>query len=152
MTEIRTEPLFTLQLQVAAPLRLGATPLGERLVVSVLGGSFEGPRLRGTVESGGSDWLLLRPDGALQLDVRIVLRSHDDHLIGLTYRGFRHGPADIIARVSRGEAVDPSSYYFRVAPVFETASEHYGWLNRIIAVGTGQRRADGPIYEMFEVL
>jgi hypothetical protein len=72
MTEIRTERLFTLQLQVAAPLRLGATPLGERLVVSVLGGSFEGPRLRGTVESGGSDWLLSRrpatrcPDRAAQ--------------------------------------------------------------------------------------
>jgi hypothetical protein len=81
-----------------------------------------------------------------------VLRSHDDHLIGLTYRGFRHGPADVIARVNRGEAVDPSSYYFRVAPVFETASEQYSWLNRIVAVGTGQRRADGPIYEMFEVL
>jgi hypothetical protein len=152
MAEIRTRPLFTIRLKAGKGQALGKTPLGERLCVPVLGGTFEGERLRGTVEEGGSDWILIRPDGALQLNVRIVLRTDDGHLIGMTYQGFRHGPAEVLARVGRGEPVDPALYYFRTAPLFETASDTYGWLNRIIAVATGRRDADGPIYEVFEVL
>jgi hypothetical protein len=152
MSEIRTTPLFTLTLKVGPPQNLGATPLGRRLVVPVLGGRFEGSKLKGMVETGGSDWILVRPDGAMQLDVRLTLKTDDGVLIGMTYRGFRHGPADVIERLNRGEAVDPAAYYFRVAPFFETASEDYGWLNRIVAVATGQRTPDGPIYQVFEVL
>jgi hypothetical protein len=64
----------------------------------------------------------------------------------------RHGPADVIARIGRGEAVDPASYYFRINPMFETASETYAWLNGILAIGIGHRFDDGPIYNVFEVL
>jgi len=80
------------------------------------------------------------------------LRTEDGQLIGMTYRGFRHGPAAVIARLNRGEAVDPGEYYFRIAPFFETASERYGWLNRIVAVGLGHRLPEGPVYRVFEVL
>jgi hypothetical protein len=70
----------------------------------------------------------------------------------MTYRGLRHGPKDVITRLNAGEAVDPSLYYFRSTPVFETASPKYDWLNRIISVGTGRREPSGPIYEVFEIL
>ena len=150
--DVRTTPLFTLTLKVAKMQNLGKTPLGERRVGIVAGGSFEGPKLKGTVEEGGSDWILARPDGALQLDVRLTLKTDDEHLIGMTYRGVRHGPAAVIERLNRGEPVDPSEYYFRIAPFFETASEKYGWLNRIIAVGLGHRPPEGPVYRIFEVL
>jgi hypothetical protein len=70
----------------------------------------------------------------------------------MTYRGLRHGPPDIIARVERGEAVDPSLYYFRINPMFETAEPKYSWINRILAIGIGYRRADGPVYSIFELL
>ena len=70
----------------------------------------------------------------------------------MTYRGIRHGPPEIIERIGRGEDVDPSLYYFRTAPFFETASEKHGWLNRIVAVATGRRRGSGPVYDVFEVL
>src|SRR5690606_36368434 len=98
------------------------------------------------------DWLLLRPDGALVLDVRLTLETDDAQLIYMTYRGLRHGPADVIARLNRGEPVDPASYYFRTTPVFETASTKYDWLNRVVSVATGRREASGPIYEVYEVL
>ena len=75
------------------------------------------------MEPGGSDWLGVRGDGAFTLDVRLVLKTHDDALIGMTYRGLRHGPADVIAKLGRGEAVPASEYYFRAAMFFETASE-----------------------------
>jgi Protein of unknown function (DUF3237) len=149
---VRTQPLFTLTLTVGPAQALGPTPAGERRVVPVLGGSFEGERLRGTVEPGGSDWIAVKPDGAVHLDVRLVLKTHDGALVGMTYRGVRHGPAEIIARVNRGEPVDPSSYYFRVTAAFETGSETYSWLNNIAAVASGSRRPEGPIYEVYEVL
>lgn len=150
--DVRTTPLFTITLKVPKIQNLGKTPLGERRVAVVAGGSFEGPKLSGTVEEGGSDWILVRPDGALQLDVRLTLKTHDGQLIGMTYRGFRHGPAAVIDRLNRGEKVDPSEYYFRIAPFFETSSEKYGWLNRIVAVGLGHRLPEGPVYRIFEVL
>lgn len=152
MSDIRTSPLFTLTLKPGPAQPLGRTPFGERRIVPVPGGSFEGARLRGTVEAGGSDWLLSRADGATQLDVRLTLRTDDGHLIGMTYRGIRHGDPAIMDRLNRGKPVAPDSYYFRIAPFFETASDKYGWLNRIVAVGLGHREPQGPIYRVFEVL
>ena len=152
MIDIHTMQLFTIALNVDEIQPLGKTPLGDRRVAVVEGGSFEGPKLTGTVLRGGSDWIIARPDGALQLDVRLTLKTDDGHLIGMTYRGYRHGPAEVIGRLSRGEKVDPSEYYFRVAPFFETSSEKYGWLNRIVAVATGHRLPPGPVYDVFEVL
>ncbi len=150
--DVRTAPLFTITLKVPTIQNLGRTPLGERRVAVVAGGSFEGPKLKGTVEPGGSDWILARPDGALQLDVRLTIKTDDGQLIGMTYGGFRHGPAAVVDRLNRGEKVDPSEYYFRIAPFFETASEKYGWLNRIVAVGLGHRLPEGPVYRIFELL
>ena len=66
--------------------------------------------------SPAGDWLLLRRDGVLQLDVRITLKTHDDHLVYMSYRGMRHGPAWVIEQLNKGEKVDPSQYYFRSTP------------------------------------
>jgi hypothetical protein len=132
---------------------LGETPSGIRKIATVAGGSFTGERLRGIVKaSPGGDWLLLRSDGVLCLDVRLTLQTNDGALIYMSYRGLRHGPKDVIERLNKGEAVDPALYYFRSVPVFETASATYSWLNRAIFVATGRREASGPIYEVHEVL
>ncbi len=149
---IESELLFTITLTVDAPQDLGATPVGERRVVVVTGGRFEGPKLNGTVLPGGTDWLVLRADGSLQLDVRLTLRTDDGALIGMTYRGLRHGPAEVMERLNRGEPVEASEYYFRIAPLFETGSETYAWLNGILAVGVGSRSPDGPTYEVYRIL
>ena len=153
MLDIRTQHLFTLRLKTAAPPQVvGAGPAGDRRVIQVTDGTFEGPRLRGTVMAGGTDWIIARADGALALDVRLVLKTDDDALIGMTYRGMRHGPEAVIARLARGEVVDPSEYYFRIGVNFETGAANYAWLNKLIAIGTGDRKPDGPVYDVFEVL
>lgn len=152
MLEIRTEPLFTMTLQVSGMQPIGATPNGNRRIGLVAGGTFEGTRLRGKVLTGGADWIILRPDGATTLDVRLVLETDDGAAIGMTYRGMRHGPATVMDRLNRGENVNPAEYYFRIAVAFETAAAKYDWLNRIIAVGTGRRPPEGPVYDVFEVL
>ena len=150
---IETRHLFTLTLDVPSIKDLGATPLGGRKIAQVIGGRFEGDRLRGTVQAGpGGDWLLMRNDGVLALDVRITLQTDDDQLIYMSYKGMRHGPKDVLDRLNRGEKVDPKTYYFRMVPLFETSSEKYSWLNKMIAVATGYREATGPTYNVFEVL
>jgi hypothetical protein len=149
---VRTRPLFVMRLEVKPLQIIGATPATFRRIGVVPGGVFEGERLAGTVLDGGSDWQGVRTDGSTTLDVRLVLKTNDGALIGMTYRGLRHGPADVIARMEKGEAVDPAEYYFRIAPLFETAAPGYDWINRIVAIGTGFRRADGPVYSVFEVV
>jgi hypothetical protein len=84
--------------------------------------------------------------------VRITLETDDGQLIYMTYRGIRHGPAEVMARLAKGEAVDPASSYFRTTPAFETASQKYDWLNRIVSVASGRREKSGPVYEVYEVL
>jgi hypothetical protein len=152
LRNVRTRPLFVMQLEVRKLLMVGPTPGAYRRIGMVSGGSFEGERLSGEVLDGGSDWLTVRSDNATTLDVRLVLRTHDDALICMTYRGVRHGPPDILERIDKGEVVDPANYYFRITPSFETAVTHYDWINRVVAVGLGHRRAEGPIYSVFEVL
>ena len=149
---VRTQPLFVMRLDVRKLQVVGATPGALRRIGVVPGGSFEGERLSGDVLDGGSDWQTVRSDGATTLNVRLVLKTTDDALIGMTYQGLRHGPPDVVARIEKGEAVDPASYYFRTNPLFETAAAKYDWINRVVAIGIGHRRADGPIYSVFEVL
>ena len=152
LTNVRTRPLFVMRLEVRELLIVGATSGAFRRIGVVPGGSFEGERLSGRVLDGGSDWQMVRSDGATALNVRLVLRTEDDVLICMTYQGLRHGPPDIVERIEKGEVVDPTSYYFRINPLFETSATKYDWINRIIAVGIGHRQADGPIYSVFEVL
>jgi hypothetical protein len=150
--EIKTEFLFKITLEVPSIVNLGETPYGGRRIAQIAAGVFEGPKLKGRTLPGGGDWLLLRRDGVLQLDVRLILETDDKQLIYMTYKGFRHGPKDVIDRLNRGESVDPSLYYFRSTPYFETSSEKYAWLNGICAIATGSRSATGPSYEVFQVL
>ena len=149
---VKARPLFAMRLSVRPLQVVGATPVGVRRIGVVFGGVFEGERLSGEVLDGGSDWQILRPDGVLTLDVRLVLKTADGAEIAMTYRGLRHGASDVLQRIDRGERVDPASYYFRINPVFETASPKYDWLNRILCIGVGDRHADGPVYSVFEVL
>ena len=150
---IETRPLFDITLQVPQVLDIGETPLGRRRIATVTGGEFRGERLRGTVVGApAGDWLLQRRDGTTVLDVRLLLRTDDGEHIYMSYRGVRHGPPEVMARLAAGESVDPQAYYFRIAPVFETAAKKYDWINRIVAVGTGRREPAGPVYSVHEVL
>jgi steroid delta-isomerase-like uncharacterized protein len=119
---------------------VGATPSGRRRVVVVKGGSFSGPRLRGRVLPCGGDWLLERADGSRRLDVRITLETHDGALIYASYLGVIHG-----------SATDVSTYYFRTAPLFETAAAQYDWLNHILAVGYGRSAGAQVAYSVYGI-
>ena len=152
LASMRYQPLFIFQLEVKPPSVIGATPGYDRRVGEIAGGRFEGERLRGRILSGGSDWQSLRSDGTITLNVRLVMETDDGALIGVTYLGMRHGPKEVMDRMARGENVSPSEYYMRATPYYETASEKYGWLNRMVSVACGHRMPGGAIYQVFEIL
>ena len=151
--ELRSQPLFVLTAELGAPQVHEPTPSGTRKVVPVLGGSFVGERLHGEIDpAGGHGWALVRADGSLVLDVRLVLTTHDGERVLMTYSGIRTGSPEALARLAAGEPVDPHEIYFRIAPRFETGSTKYAWLNGILAIGVGERLATGPRYTIFEIL
>ena len=141
-----------LQVVVAPLQKLGDVPHGTRVIAPITSGTFEGPRLRGKVLPGGGDWTLSRADGVLELDLRITLETDDGALINMSSFGLRHGPPEVLAALARGESVDPSMYYFRTAPRFETSAPPYAFLNRLIAIASGDRRSTGPVYTINEII
>jgi hypothetical protein len=153
MRELKSTHLFTITIELHPTIELGDTPAGKRRIFAVSGGEFTGDRLRGTIMPViGSDLLLVRADGSAQQDVRMLLKTADGALVLMTYRGVRHASAEVNARMARGEQVSGTDYYLRTAPFFETSSAAYSWINRIVAVGVGERRGDSVVYEVFEIL
>jgi hypothetical protein len=132
---IASRHLFDIGLRLHVPFAIGETPAGDRNFITIASGSFSGDRLRGSVVTdGSSDLLLRRADGSFAQDVRLLLRTHDDALILMTYRGVRKGE------------------YFRTCPFFETGAPQYAWLNDIVAVAAGSRKLDAAAYRVFEIL
>lgn len=149
---LHSRPLAILTAHLDAPQLLGATPQGNRKIAPVLGGSLSGPRLKARLLPFGGDWALTRADGVLTLDVRLTAETDDGALIHVTYSGMRHGPPEVLARLAQGEPVDPSEMYFRIAPRFETSAPGYLWLNRLLAIGIGERLPKGSRYHIHEIL
>ena len=152
MAELRSEFLAKIHAELQEPLALVGTPRGVRQIYNIVGGTFEGPRVKGVVLPGGADWMVLRPDGVAELDVRATVRTDDGEFVYTFYRGVLRASPEIMLRIAQGEAVDPSTYYFRTTPVFETGSEKYGWLNSVVAVGVGSAGANWVEYDVFAIL
>lgn len=149
--DLRFEFLFALNCDVGEIISLGPCPLGERRVVYITGGTFEGPSMRGEVV-GGADWQILRSDGVLDLDARYAVREEGGGLIQVISKGYRYGPPEVMDRLARGEDVEAGSYYFRSTMRFETGAPNLAWLNRTIAVATAERRARRVDLEVWRLL
>jgi len=149
----QTRFAFEARVTVDTPLVVGESSRGLRRIVPITGGIVEGPRLNGRVLAGGADWQFVRPDGVLEVEAKYTLEASDGALIMVTNKGMRHGPKDVIDRLSRGEDVDPSQYYFRTAAQFEAPNDSkHAWLNRAVFVGIAERKARAAIIRFHEVL
>jgi hypothetical protein len=130
---------MTLEVAVGGAQKIGAVAHGTRLTAPISGGHFEGPRLRGKVLPGSSDWTQLRADGVLELDLRVTLETDDHALIHMTFTGIRDDAA-------------PGAPHFRTLPRFETADPRYAFLNRLLAIGAGEIGPGGPVHVIDELL
>jgi hypothetical protein len=129
-------PLMLLRLTTSAIEDVGTTPRGKLSIFPITGGSFEGERLRGKVLAGGADWVVCTADGVFELDLRATLETDDGALIHLSFTGVR----------------EDAHHYLRTLPRFETAAPHYAFLNRLLAVGVGELRPEGPVHIIEEIL
>lgn len=135
------------------PIReLGSTPHGRRRIVPILGGTVSGPRLEGSVVPGGADWQYVHGDGVVELEARYSIRTRDGIEIAVINRGLRRADAEIMDRMSRGEAVDPALVYCRTVPVFEAPTGPHDWLNRSVFVASAARFPDKVEIRVFEVV
>ena len=148
----RLKRVFRLEASLGEPLDLGDTPRGRRRIVPASGGTFVGPELNGTLLPGASaDWQIVLPDGTTLGDIRHTLQTDDGALLYVRSRGVRHGSAEVMARLSRGEDVSPSEYTFRTWTQIETASARLDWLNKGVFISVGGRRPGGVTYETYLV-
>jgi hypothetical protein len=152
MALVSEKPIFVIHSGLGSIQKLGGTPYGERRIINILGGTVEGPKLKGKILPGGADWQIVRADGVVDLRARYTVETDTGGLILVNSEGYRHGPPEVMARLARDETVDPSLYYFRAFMRFETADPAAAFLNRILAIGTGAREHQAVRIEVFEVM
>jgi hypothetical protein len=148
----RLTRVYRLQANLGEPLDLGDVTQGHRRIVPLTGGTFTGPELNGRLLPGASgDWQILLADGTALGDIRYTLQTDGGDLLYVRSRSIRHGRAEVLARLSRGEDVDAREYVFRASTQIETAARQLDWLNKGVFVSVGGRQATGVIYETYLV-
>jgi hypothetical protein len=145
---------FEVRAEVADPIVVGELPTGQtRRIIDIIGGTVEGPEIKGRVLRGGADWQLIRRgDGFTDVDARYALETDDGEIIYVSNIGIRHAPPEVMARLNAGEVVDQSQIYMRTVPKFEATSPKYEWLTRSLFICTGERYPNGVIIRFFRVL
>lgn len=142
------------RLEVALdPIReMGQGRAGQRRIIPIVGGTVTGDRLSGRILNLGADWQTLFADGMAELDTRYAMETHDGAVIEIINYGFRHGPAEVLAAIARGEDVPHDAYYMRTQARLETGDPRYDWVNRTLFVGTGKRQADRVLVDLYAIL
>jgi hypothetical protein len=148
---MKLEPLMTYRADLKPPVEVGAGPFGTRTIFDVIGGSAEGPRLRGKLLASGGDWLLLDDAGIGRLDVRGTLETHDGARIYIQYHGVLEMNEAVLSAVAKGESTDYGDTYFMTQPRFETGDPRYAWLNRVVAVAEGRLLPNAVEYRVYQV-
>jgi hypothetical protein len=143
--------VMTLRVQVGAPMELGEVAGGLRRIIPILGGSFEGPAIRGKVLAGGADWQMVRADGLAEVDTRYALQTDAGQIIYIQNAGIRHASPEATKKLLAGEPVDPSQVYFRTVPRFETSAPELRSLTRAIFIGTGERYPTEVVIHVWRV-
>src|SRR3989442_2223794 len=151
MNEPHLEHLSDMHVDRGPPQIVGQTPAGMRQILVVKGGTVDGPKLKGELLPGGGDWALLRPDGAVQLDVRATIRAEDGALVYGYYSGLIVASPQIYGRIFGGEDVPLAADYLYTDPMFQTGAPQYEWLNRVVAIGRGKVIPNGVEYRVWAV-
>src|SRR5450755_1687488 len=131
LPEPRLTKVYRLEATLAEPLDLGDISQVHRRIVPLTGGTFTGPEIRGKLLPGASaDWQIVLPDGTALGDIRYTLQTDRGDLLYVRSQGVRHGSAEVLARLGRGEEVDPREYVFRTSTQIEAAAPALDWLNK----------------------
>lgn len=152
LSEPSLELIFEAKVTLDPPQELGTTIYGRRRIIPINGGTFEGASMKGIILPGGADWQTVRADGSADLEARYTLKTDDGVLIYIQNKGIRHAKPEVLARLAKGEKVDPKEYYMRTSAFFEVADGKYAWLNKSVVISTGARMADHVLLKFYRVL
>jgi hypothetical protein len=144
-------PMARINCDVGTLVSLGSAPFGERRYVPLTGGTVVGPELNGVVLDGGVDWQWQRADGVLEINAHYVIRTTDGALIEVRSEGLRHGPTEVMQRLTRGEPVGRDEYFFRTLMRLQTGHPDWLHLNRVMALAVGQREATRVLLDVYRI-
>ncbi len=134
------------------PIReMGPGRAGTRRIIPIVGGHVKGARLNGRLLNLGADWQTIFADGLAELDTRYAMETDDGAIIEIRNYGYRHGPAEVLEAVARGEEVDPATYYMRTHARLETGDPRYAWVNRTLFLGVGARLAGAVQVDLYAI-
>lgn len=145
------ELLYTSEFDLGAAVDAGLSARGLRRVIPITGGRFEGPRLSGTVLPGGTDWQLVRMDGVVEVEASYVMQVQSGAKVVVKNTGILKASGAVLGALAVGDVPDPSSYYFRTRPSFESGDEELAWLNRTVAVGVAEVGRDQVVVTVYRV-
>jgi hypothetical protein len=146
------EYVCELKVKLNPPYVVGETPHGLRRIIPIIGGTVEGPKIKGEILSGGADWQIVRKDGVAELEAHYQMKTDDGVTIYIKNVGMRVATPEVAARIGKGEQVNPSEYYFRAIPKFEAPTGKYDWMNNAIFVCTGERNPDNVSIKVWKLL
>lgn len=152
LAEPRLERVADGHVELGPALDLGETPQGRRRLIPILGGRLVGPRLHARVVPGGADFQLVIGPTLVTLQARYMVETEQGERVYIENEGVRVASPDVIARLNRGERVEPELVYTRTRPRFETAAPGLAWLMNSLFVGTAQRAPDHVRVAFFRVL
>lgn len=147
----KLELSISLSVDLGQPIEMGKARAGQRRIIPIIGGQAKGPDITGRVLNLGADWQTIFSDGASNLDTRYAIETDDGAVIEVVNIGARHGPSDVMARLAQGSDVDPTEYYMRTAARLESGDERYAWVNHMIFVAAGLRRASTVEIDLYKV-
>lgn len=145
------EHFADLEVELGEIMEVGSGRAGTRRIIPIVGGSVKGEKISGEILNLGADWQTIFSDKLAELDTRYAFKTDDGALIEVINYGYRHGPEEVLERIAKGEQVDPDSYYMRTHARLETGDERYSWVNRMLFVGTGERRQSKVHVTLFAV-
>jgi Protein of unknown function (DUF3237) len=149
---LATKFVFSIAIQVGAPIVAGDLGHGIRRIIPILGGKVHGENIRGTIFPCGADFQVIRPNGFTELEAKYGFETDDDAVVYIENIGIRFGPKDALDRIAKGEIVDPALIYFRSVPKFETGAPKYRWLMENLFIGVGARHPDRVELDVHQVL
>jgi hypothetical protein len=149
---LATRYVFTITAHIGGVTSAGEIGIGERRIIPIVGGEVRGRDLNGKILSFGADFQIVRPDSSIDLEAKYAIESDDGAVIYVDNRGIRRGPIELVQKLNRGEAVDPTLIYFRTMPRFETGATKYRWLMQSLFVASAARHADRVVIDVHQVL
>lgn len=148
LPEPRLELAMELEVALDPIQEIGQGRAGQRRIIPIVGGIAKGPKISGRILPVGADWQTVYADGNAELVARYAVETEEGAIVEIDNQGFRNGPADVIARLAKGEEVAPEDYYMRTIARLESGHPDYAWVNRRVFIASGARLA-GAVHIAF---